>query len=73
MTQPGGEPNNGGGLRISGDQRKNALSGSADWTRLEHEFVVEGGTLEKVMVCELRAAKGEIWFDADSLQLERLK
>lgn len=73
VAQPGGEPNNGGGLRISGDRRKNALSGNADWTRLEHEFLVEGGRTEKVMVCELRATKGEIWFDADSLQLERVK
>jgi len=63
----------GGGLRISGGQRKNKLIGDLDWTQLEHEFAVEGGEREVVLVCELRATKGEIWFDAESLQLEQMK
>ena len=63
----------GGGLRISKGQRGNQLTGSADWTRLAHEFTVEAGGTDVVLVCELIAREGEIWFDAESLVLERIQ
>ena len=61
----------GAGVRISGDQRKNKLVGDAGWTTLEHEFAVVDGGEEKELVCELRAAKGSVYFDAASLRLIR--
>ena len=67
-----GDPGTGAGLRISGGQRVNKLFGSAAWTTLEHEFEV-GELTEVVLVAELRANKGEVWFDAASMKLTRVK
>jgi len=67
-----GAPGTGAGLRISGGQRTNKLFGSSAWTALEHEFEVSELT-EVVLVAELRANKGEVWFDAASMKLTRLK
>jgi hypothetical protein len=62
----------GGGLRISGCNRKNTLEGDKDWTTLQEEFNVQAPSPVRVF-CELRANKGEIWFDLASLKLERVK
>ncbi len=62
----------GAGLRISGGQRsgENALKGDTDWKQLSFEFDAPG---EVVLVAELRASKGEVWFDKNSMQLVRVK
>jgi hypothetical protein len=65
------ETGQGAGLRISGDKRQNKVTGTADWTRLGHDISIEGAEREVVLVCELRANKGEAWFDLDSLRLVR--
>jgi hypothetical protein len=62
----------GAGLRISGGQRTNKLEGTTDWTNLEHEFVVPGNQ-EVTLVAELKATKGKVWFDVNSLQLVKVK
>jgi spore coat protein H len=62
----------GAGLRISGGKRTNKLEGDASWTKLEHFFDVPEGGGEVELVCELRADKGKVWFDRDSLRLQRL-
>ena len=67
------ELGNGAGLRVSGDKRKNQLTGDANWTRLEHEFEAGADGEEKELVCELRATHGEVWFDTTSLHLVRAK
>ena len=62
----------GAGIRISqfSKARANQLSGNADWTQLEFDFpVLAGGTGEVDLLCELRASKGEVWFDLNSLSL----
>jgi hypothetical protein len=64
----------GAGLRISGSEqpRRNELAGDAPWQTLAYEF--SAGPLEEVeLVCELRATKGEVWFDLASLRLVRLR
>ena len=65
----------GAGLRISGatEPRKNQLTGSSGWEKLGYEFEVASGPLEVDLVCELRGGKGEVWFDAESLRLVRVK
>ena len=65
----------GAGLRISGSQepRPNKLTGDVPWQKLEYEFDVMSPNDEVDLVCELRASKGDVWFDADSLRLVRLK
>jgi spore coat protein H len=62
----------GAGIGILGAVRTNKLEKTMDWTPLAHEFSLSAPG-EVVLLCELRAGKGEIWFDADSLQLEKLK
>ena len=69
-----GEKGEGAGLRISGStrHRANKLVGESSWRKLEFEFEVAppGNTVE--LICELRAIRGEVWFDVDSLNLVRL-
>jgi spore coat protein H len=67
------ERGNGAGMRISGGKRTQQLTGDSEWTQLEHEFEVVTGGEDKVLVCELRASKGEVWFDSASLRLIRSK
>ncbi len=62
----------GGGLRISGATRKNNLQGDKDWTNIQEDFDVQKDGPTRVF-CELRANKGEIWFDLQSLKLERIQ
>jgi spore coat protein H len=70
IAEPSGT---GAGLRISGGQRTNKLEGTTDWVNLEHEFVVSAATQEVVLVAELRATKGKVWFDMASLQIAKVK
>ena len=71
----GGEKGEGAGLRVSGTShpRANKLVGDSPWEKLEFEFDVAPPMNSVEMVCELRATHGEVWFDADSLELVRLK
>ncbi len=62
----------GGGLRISGHNRQTQLAGDTDWTALREEFNVVADKPVRLF-CELRANKGEIWFDLQSLKLERVE
>ena len=63
---------NGAGIRISGGKRTNKLLADSDWTELEFPLeLANSGEVE--LVCELRAQKGEVWFDRDSLRLIKSK
>ena len=62
----------GAGVRISGGQRTNKLQGNKDWTVLQHDFEVSTDGSEVEFVCELRANKGKVWFDRESLKLKKL-
>ncbi len=65
----------GAGIRISGSQtpRPNKLTGDAPWQTLSYEFDVMAPNDEVVLVCELRASRGEAWFDLESLKLVKVK
>ena len=60
------------GLRISGAARTNKLAGSNDWTSLKFEFEVQEAVREVELVAEIRATKGRLWIDRESMKLERL-
>jgi hypothetical protein len=68
-----GQSGEGAGLRISGGTRvgQNALGGDSPWKTLAFQFESPGG--EVVLVAELRASKGEAWFDKHSFQLVRVQ
>lgn len=63
------ERGEGAGLRISGSQRPNRISGDSDWKSVAFNFPVHGGIMEVELVCELTASRGEAWFDINSLKL----
>ena len=64
----------GAGLRISqGKRPDNKLEGDTDWKRIEYPIQVEGLESDVELVCELRALRGDVWIDADSLRVRRLK
>jgi len=64
----------GAGIRDSGAQfaRENELVGTSDWQLLTHTFRVNG-VEQKFLLCELRAAAGEAWFDLESMRLVKVK
>lgn len=61
-------------LRISGqDPQGEWIAGDSGWKLLHFEFEVPDEQNEVVLVAELRAARGEVWFAADSLQISRTR
>lgn len=67
-----GDKGVGAGIRLGGGQRENKLVGTTDWTELQHEFDVPDAQREVDLVMELRAAKGRVLFDSQSLKLHLL-
>jgi spore coat protein H len=63
----------GAGVRVSGGRRTHKLEGTTDWTNIEYEFKITNSTQEVELIAELRATKGKVWFDANSLQLVKVK
>jgi spore coat protein H len=70
---PGDSSGEGAGLRISGVTRNgvNGLKGNSQWQKVAYEFDASGSDI--ILVAELRAPKGEAWFQTDSLQLVRVR
>ena len=64
----------GASLTVLGYKRteSNSLSEDSSWQKLYCEFEVNA-TEDVDLACELRALKGQVWFDASSLQLVRVK
>ena len=60
------------GIRISGMTRTDKLEGTNDWTTLKFEFEVLEDVREVELVAELKATKGQVWFDRETLKLIRL-
>ncbi|MBI2948095.1 MAG: CotH kinase family protein [Verrucomicrobia bacterium] len=59
-------------LRISGEQRPDIWRPSDQgWMALRYEIVVREPEREVELLCELKAARGEAWFDEGSLRLIR--
>jgi len=68
---PSGE---GAGVRISGSPARtaeNAAKGDVPWQTVAYQFTAPGGDV--VLVAELRASKGEAWFDKESFQIVRVQ
>lgn len=65
----------GAGIRHSGIRkpRTNKLEGDSSWQALNYEFQVPHEEEEVQLLCELRASKGEVWFDLNSLRLVKLE
>lgn len=57
-------------LRLSGDRTSRMLTEAPEWTTFTHDFSVSGLS-DVELVCELRASRGRVWFDAASLKLIR--
>ncbi|MFO1499153.1 MAG: CotH kinase family protein [Verrucomicrobiota bacterium] len=61
----------GAGLRVSERSAVPKTLGNSDWREVTFDFEVPSGLQDVDLVCELRASKGEVLFDADSLRLVR--
>lgn len=68
-----GGPGNAAGLRVSGGQRTNQVDGTSAWQTIKQEIQIGAPMQEIELVAELRATKGQVWFDAGSLQLVKVK
>jgi spore coat protein H len=67
-----GEPA-GARLRISRGTAPSGLAGTTDWRRFVYPVRVAEGGPEVEFVCELRASRGEAWFDTSSLMVVKLR
>jgi hypothetical protein len=65
----------GAGIRYSGIRkpRENKLDRDSTWEKLDYEFDVKVEEQEIQLLCELRATAGEVWFDANSFRLVKVK
>ncbi len=63
-----GPPGRGVGIRISGLSRETFLVGNTPWTPLQFDFELDEDR-EVEFVIEIRADRGEAWFDLSSLKL----
>jgi spore coat protein H len=61
----------GAGLRISKGTMPAKLAGTLEWTPFSYEFELDDAAADVELICELRALRGEVWFDRDSLRLIR--
>jgi hypothetical protein len=62
----------GASLRVAGrTQHSLELMDTTDWTELGTSFEVRESEEEVVLICQLRASRGEAWFDKNSLRLVR--
>ena len=59
----------GAGLRISGSYRDNHMDGTKGWKKLAFEFEIAQEVAEVVLVAELRARAGRVFFDLNSMEL----
>src|SRR6185436_18253752 len=66
--------NNGAALEVSGirGSRPRWLTGDKGWTKLEVDFEILKNEQELDLICGLRAAGGEAWFDLETLKLRRI-
>lgn len=68
LVSKAGTPGRGAGIRISGADRQNQLTGDQDWTPLRFDFDLEEDR-DVEFVVEVRADRGEAWFGLGSLKL----
>lgn len=61
----------GAGLRVSRYRTGQKNTGDRDWTPTVFDLEVREGQGDVELVCELRADKGDVWFDLNSLRLSR--
>jgi hypothetical protein len=59
-------------LRISKGPPRPKLLGTLPWTDLKYPFEVQDNATPVELVCELRASKGEAFFDSGSVRIVRL-
>ena len=65
------DPRAGAGLRISRYRIGQENSGDRDWAPITFDFEVPENQSKVELVCELRALRGDVWFDLKSLRLRR--
>ena len=75
VEPPPSGKNQGAGLRLAGAEppRPHRLIGNSPWQLHAVNFEVAAVSDEVELVCELRAIKGDAWFDLESLRLVRQK
>lgn len=66
------DPRAGAGFRVSRQRIGQKNVGDRDWNPIQHEFDVSEPTSDVELICELRARKGVLWIDPESITLTRI-
>jgi hypothetical protein len=73
VVATGGDRSSGAGVRSTASRlATRRLTGNSDWEELRCRLVARPPEDMAELVCELRNASGEVWFDLDSLKLRRI-
>jgi hypothetical protein len=59
-------------LRISGARDIQAIQADAKWEKGVYEFEVPEAVADVELICEIRPAAGDVWFDLSSLRIVQL-
>jgi spore coat protein H len=68
---PENDPRAGAGLRVSRHRVGQKNAGTLNWTPVYFDFDVSEDQSNMELVCELRAIRGDVWFDLSSLKLRK--
>jgi hypothetical protein len=68
-----GEPASGVGVRQSGGELQNQLTGTTNWQTVSHTFEVNEELRQVELAAELRTKAGSVLFDASSLRVFKVK
>ena len=71
VTALANDPVSGAALRVAGVRSSPLLSGETQVLAVEQPFEVKNGDAPVELACELRASRGEAWFDLESLKVVR--
>ncbi len=62
----------GAGMRFGGGVRENKVAGTTGWQTIEFPFEITEDRRDAELVLELRATKGQVWFEKNSLRFVKV-
>lgn len=72
IVLPESPVNGGAGIRINGIDRPVGVSGDSTWKSVTFDFEVTEDARDVEFILELRARRGSVWFNHESLKIKRI-
>ena len=59
-------------LRVSGARQVSPIQADSKWEKCAYDFEVQEAIADVELICEVRPAAGEVWFDTSSLRIVKV-